>query len=154
MDNRNVELDRFWQAVEIIRKEFPHLRMEVNGQNEDIDAHAGLPTQPGLVFDVSINLQNCDELHLNAGDHFWVEWLPCGDQQVFDGFVEAVSGLLSGEYRIEESYVLGRAVQANLQRPAKSGWKAVTGWCNLGCFVPWLRTRRILQNRQQPDSAP
>jgi hypothetical protein len=32
---------------------------------------------------VELNHQNADELHLNVGEHFWVEWFPCGDDEVF-----------------------------------------------------------------------
>ncbi len=34
-----------------------------------------IPKQPGLDFDVNLNLQG-DELHLNAGTGFWLEWFP------------------------------------------------------------------------------
>lgn len=145
-DDRKTEIERFDQAIQIIRDRFPQLRIEIDQDHPHVDALAEIPQQPGLDFDVGINLQNADELHLTAG-HLWVEWFPCGDQEVFDQYVEAVIGILSGEYRIVESYVLGSAVTAQLQRPQVDGsWERVTGWGNLGCLVPLPRKRRIVQN--------
>jgi hypothetical protein len=147
MDTRQIELGRFEQVLEIVRDRFPHLRMEVRDEGEHVDAAASLPFQPGLKFEVSINLQNQDELHLNAGEVLWVSWFPCGNQAVFEGFVAAVVGVLSGEYRIVEFFVLGQPLGAKLEQPIESGWKAVTGCSNLFSFVPWPRSRHILQNR-------
>jgi hypothetical protein len=88
---------------------------------------------------VNINLQNCDELHLSVS-RFWVEWFACGKQQVFDSFVEAVTGIISGRVRILESYVLGNAAAARLQLPTEHGnWKTSAAWSNCWAVVPWPR---------------
>ena len=39
-----------------------------------------IPAQPGLLFDVNLNLQNRDELHLQAST-LWVSWFPCTKQK-------------------------------------------------------------------------
>lgn len=153
MDTRKTEFERFEQALEQIRAAFPSLRIEIARDHQHVEALADIPRQAGLDFDVGINLQNADELHLTAGSHFWVEWFPCGDQEVFDQFVTAAKGVISGEYRIVESYALGRAVTAQLQRPNGRGWESVTGWGNLGCLVPLPRNRKILRNTSGPSAA-
>ena len=59
-----------------------------------------IPSQPGLLFNVSINLQQ-DELYLDVGAR-WLEWFPCTDADVVAKFREAVRGVLSGTFRIVE----------------------------------------------------
>lgn len=120
--------------------------MVVSKDQKMVDAIAELPKQPGLAFELSFNLQ-LDELHLNAGRNFWVEWFPCGNQKVLDAFIEATIGVISGECRIVESYVLGRPVRAELQRLTESGtWRGIGSWSNLGGLVPWGRQQRVLHN--------
>ena len=148
MEPRTVEVERFDALVDQIRAAFPTIRVEVRKDHPHVEAIAKLPVQPGLDFELSFNLQNRDELHLNAGHHFWVEWFPCGEQRVFDGFSQAAVGLISGEYRIVESYLFGRAVNAKLERPrASGGWERIATWSNLGSLIPWARQRTIIQNR-------
>src|ERR1035437_233930 len=96
-----VEREQFMRVVETIRKEFPNLQSELDLKHQHVEAMLTLPAQAGLKFEVSINLQNGDEFHLNAGS-FWCEWFPCREQEVCDRFIEAVRGLLSGSYRIVE----------------------------------------------------
>jgi len=52
-----------------------------------------IPAQPGLSFEVHLNLQNRDELHLVASA-FWCEWFPCSNPKKVERYIEAVSGLL------------------------------------------------------------
>lgn len=143
---REVEIDRFEEALEIVRSTFPTLRIDVaRGDHHAIDASATLPAQTGLAFRVGFNLQ-FDALHLNAS-HFWVEWFPCGKQRVFDQFVEAVTGLLSGKYRLLESYVFGKCVASRLQRPVgDGGWKTVARLSAIEALVPWPRSHRVVRN--------
>ena len=149
MDKRHIEIERFDEAIDRIRSAFPWLLVELAREHPDIHASAELPRQAGLDFDVGINLQNADELHLTVGEHFWMEWFPCGEQRVFEGFIAAALGVISGEFRVVERYVFGRAVSAQLQRPdGTGGWRAVARWANLGFLLPAPRTTRILRNDQ------
>jgi hypothetical protein len=126
-------MERFDAVVDRIRAVFPRLRVEVRKDQPHAHATAELLVQPGLDFEISFNLQNRDELHLSAGHHFWVEWFPSGKQEVFDQFSEAAMGLISGDYRIVEFYLLGRAIKAQLERPSASGgWERIATWSNLG----------------------
>ena len=46
-----------------------------------------------IEYDRSSNLQNADELHFNIGDHFWMEWFPCGDEEMFELYCRALTTL-------------------------------------------------------------
>jgi hypothetical protein len=140
-----IEREKFMQVVETIRRQFPHLRTELFLEHPHVEAMLEIPAQDGLNFDVSINLQNCDELHLNAGS-FWCEWFPCRKPDVFDEFVDAVSGLLSGSYRIVEYSRAGVSLKANLERPVVGNWKRVASWSRLHLPIRWGMSTRILQN--------
>ena len=56
-----------------IRTAFPAFTMNLDLTPEHVDIAMDIPIQAGLLFDVSLNLQNRDELHLNASA-LWVEW--------------------------------------------------------------------------------
>ena len=147
MNATRIERERFDEAVAGIRREFPDLRIDVTQGHPNYEVMADIPAQPPrLAFSVGINLQNHDELHLTAS-HLWVEWFPCGDEEVFQRFMQAVSGLLSGRYRILESFVGRRPVKAALQRPIDhDAWETVACWSDLGILVPWKRTKHVVQN--------
>jgi hypothetical protein len=109
---------------------------------------AELPAQTGLDFAITFNLQNLDELHLNVGRYFWVEWFPCWKREIFEDFVQAVIGLVSGEYRIVETYIFRRASSARLERPnGRGGWRRTQTWALPEAVIPWRRKQVILQNR-------
>ena len=141
------EIEQFNRVVEELRARFPGLRLHVGIEpNPHVDALADIPAQPGMDFGFSFNLQG-DELHLNVGGSFWVEWFPCADAVVTDQFIDALAGIISGRYRIVE-YLLGSAVvKAQLQRPRPDGkWEKVATWADLGDFIPWLRKQNVIQN--------
>jgi hypothetical protein len=144
---RAIELERFRELLAIIRAEFPDLALSRTEQAEQVDAAVDIPVQPSLSFAMHINLQG-DELHLNVGKGFWVEWFPCGDRQVFNDFVDAVRGLISGEYRIVESLARGRITSARLQAPVGDRWKTLARWGGFDVLVrlTGIRKENILQN--------
>jgi hypothetical protein len=103
-----------------------------------------IPAQPGLRFDVELNLQNRDELHVSAGA-LWVEWFPCTHPAEAEAYFDAVAGLLSGRLRILEHRRGTRAVKAELQRPSGSDWETIATWATLS--LPWPRkTFVVVQN--------
>ena len=145
---RPIEFDRFDSVVDRIRKSSPGLRVEVQVDDPHVHARAELPVQPGLDFPILLTLQNRDELHLSVGGHFWVEWFPLRKSQVFEDISAAVVGLISGDYRIVESYAFGRGVRASLERPrASGGWETIATWSNLGGLIPWTSRRNVIQNK-------
>ena len=104
-----------------------------------------IPAQPGLSFHIHLNLQNLDELHLSASA-LWVEWFPCTNPKRVEEYFEAVSGLLSGQFRILEHWRGKRAVKANLQCPSHGGWKTIATWSVL-LSIPWPpKSLKVVQN--------
>jgi hypothetical protein len=121
---------------------FPQLAMRLDAEAISLE----ISKQAGLDFDMNANLQG-DELHLNAGTGFWLEWFPCTDLAVEADFADTVRGLLSGRHRIVEHRRRGEIFKAILQRPTKGG-----GWQSHGTWMrptgpAWRTTRTILQNR-------
>jgi len=141
---QTIEAEKFMQVVEMIKKEFPNLRYELTLEHPHCEALLTLLPQPGLKFEVSLNLQS-DELHLNVGS-FWCEWFPCRKQEVCDRFMDAVRGLLSGTYRIVEYSRGNNTVKAELQRPVADKWERVKWWAKLHIPIPWRTSARILRN--------
>lgn len=128
---------------ESLRADFPHLHMKINRAPQNVDLEMNIPAQEGLLFAVNVTLQG-DELHLEAG---WLhlDWFPCVSSEVSDPFRQVVAGLLSGQLRIVEHYRGNRAVKAELQEPAESGWETI-GITRHGMSLLSPQTTRILQN--------
>jgi hypothetical protein len=139
-----VEIERFNEVLDALRRAFPSLRIEVSEGHPHVEASVDIPAQPGLAFDVNINLQN-DELHLSTGE-FWAEWFPCGDAAVFNDFLDTVVGLLSGSYRILEHLVGSSTAKAQLQRPSSAGWETIATRSTPLIFIPWRRSTRVIRN--------
>jgi hypothetical protein len=142
------ETEQFERVVATLRQRFPGLRIHVEIEpHPALDADASIPPQSGLDFGVSFNLQG-DELHLNVGSSFWVEWFPCSDDEITAEFIDAVVGVLSGRYRIVE-YLLGeKPVKAKLQRPVgNEEWKTIATWSTLAAFIPWRHRQNVIQNK-------
>jgi hypothetical protein len=147
---RTKEIDIALATFERIRAAFPTLSMEVDLLPKHVDVAMRIPAQPGLLFDVDLNLQNLDELHLRASA-LWVEWFPCTKPQKVERFFEAVSGLLAGRLRILEHWRGRRRVKAELQRPTGEGWKTIANWTVL-LSIPWPgKTYRVVQNSSVPQ---
>jgi hypothetical protein len=118
--------------------------MELSLQDPHVDLNMDIPPQPGLAFFVNLNLQG-DELHLSAGN-LWLKWFPCTRSAIVDQYRDAVTGLLSGRYRILEYYIGPWAVKTQLQRQEAKEWQTIGTWTTLGAAVPWPKVRRVLQN--------
>jgi hypothetical protein len=138
-------------TFERIRAAFPWLAMNLDLHPEHVELVMDIPAQPGLSFKVDLNLQNLDELHL-AASALWVEWFPCTISRKVDEYFEAVSGLLSGQFRILEHWRGKRAVKAELQAPNKGGWKTIATWSVL-LSIPWPPKKlKIVQNLPAVES--
>jgi hypothetical protein len=127
-----MKTDQYGIAIstfERIRVAFPALAMNLDLHHKHVDLAMDIPAQPGLSFHIHLNLQNVDELHLSASA-LWVEWFPCTNPKRVEEYFEAVSGLLSGQFRILEHWRGRRAVKAKLQRPATAdGRLSLLGPC-------------------------
>lgn len=133
-------------AFNNIRDAFPALEMTIDPHHQHVDINMDIKKQPGLDFDVNLNLQNVDELHLSAGS-LWIEWFPCSDQKKVDGYLSAVKGLLSGKYRILEHRLGNKAIAAELQRPTDSGWETIASRAKLRLPSFRKRATSVLQNK-------
>lgn len=135
-----------------IREAFPTITMNLDHESEGFELFLDIPAQEGLRFAISLNLQNEDELHLNAGA-LWVSWFPCDDESVAQKYYLAVTGLLSGRYRIVE-YMRGKkCIKAKLQEPVSDGWHTLATSSGLEMTFPFLgkKSMSILRNIQQAD---
>jgi hypothetical protein len=130
--------------------------MVVDEADPNVDVSVQIPAQPELGFEVNLNLQNADELHLAAAEMFWCSWFPSSDPAVRERYREAVTGLLSGQHRIVEYWRFGRPVKADLQAPSAQGWRTIAR-SRRGLFpVSWGAEKRVLRNRgavEQGDEA-
>jgi len=144
---RTKQFEIAFSTFEKIRAAFPALTMNLVLDDPHVDLAMDIPSQPGLAFKMDLNLQNSDELHLSASA-FWCEWFPCTNPKEVERYFEAVSGLLSGEFRILEHWRGRRPVKAQLQRPGRGGWERVATWGDVSAVVPWPRkTLKVLQNK-------
>jgi hypothetical protein len=133
-------------TFEKIISAFPSLTMNLDLHPANVELALEIFAQRGLLFDVYLNLQNRDELHLNAS-RLWVEWFPCTKPDRVTDYFEAVCGLLSGRFRILEQCRGRRVVKAQLQSPSQNGWKPVATSGDVSILLPWPRKRlRVVQN--------
>ncbi|MBS0581600.1 MAG: hypothetical protein JSS42_00685 [Proteobacteria bacterium] len=122
---------------------FPNLQM-IEEQNPNVEISIVLPIQAGLKQEVWLGL-NSDELCF-AVDHFNLEWFPCTSPERVSAYIEAVSGFLSGEYRIVEYYRKAKCVKAHLQAPSNDEWKTIGTWQTIRLFSFAKHSIRIVRN--------
>jgi hypothetical protein len=140
---KRIDVGTIVKLFESIQTEFPHLRMRLERDHPHVELNMDIPRQPGLLFDVNLNLQG-DELHLSVGS-FWLEWFPCTKPEVVAAFRDAVNGVLSGTFRIVEHFRGTRAVKAQLQKPTGDGWQTIGTWSTL--YLPiGQKGTRVLRN--------
>jgi hypothetical protein len=141
------QFDIAFSTFEKLRAAFPALSMNLDLRPAHMDLAMDIPAQPGLSFNVHLNLQNLDELHLSVSV-FWCEWFPCTKPEKVERYVEAVSGVLSGEFRVLEHWRGRRPVKAQLQRPCRGGWENVATWADVSAIVAWpKKTLKVVQNK-------
>jgi len=134
------------ELFERLQAEFPQLVMEISREDPDVEASVTIRQQTGLAFDVYLNLQNDDELHLCAGK-FWCSWFPLSKPAIVQNYHDAVAGILSGRNRVVEYVRRCRAVGADLQTQHENGWETVAK--SRGSLLPviWFSEKRILINK-------
>lgn len=125
---------------------YPYLNMEIVDDLPHLDLCMDIPVQEGLKFEISLNLQNMDELHISSGK-LWMCWFPCSRQYNVDDFLDVVKGLIDGKYRILEIIKGGKVIKARLQKPVNGKW--VTKSSGLATFrSPSFKRKKynIVQN--------
>src|SRR6185437_2947131 len=90
------------KAFSEIFSRFSSLKVTEN-KDEPVEISYTMNVQSGLKYKVWLSLQNNDELHFSV-ENFWLEWFPCTKREEVDVYIDAVSGFLSGKYRIFEHY--------------------------------------------------
>jgi hypothetical protein len=133
-------------TFERIRAAFPGLVMNLDlAPTAPVDLAMDIPAQEGLSFKIWLDLQG-DDLTLSAS-RFSYEWFPCTKQKTVDGYVDAVSGLISGRFRILEHWRGRRTVKAQLQSPDDGKWASIATSANISALIPWPPKKlRIVQN--------
>jgi hypothetical protein len=139
---KNIELAI--QTFEKIQSLFPSLIMTVDRNPEHVDVSMDILKQPGLDFNIYLNLQNEDEFHISTPD-IWCEWFPA-DPQIAEEYVKAVKGLITGEYRILKFTRNGTAYKAILEAENNGQWETIFSDINKFKF-PWTKLKtQIIKN--------
>lgn len=115
-------------AIELFRKiknEFPQFKMDLLLEHTNVECMLDIPVQNGIRISINLNLQNNDELHLQIGEEFWLEWFPCDNKEIVDEFYFAVNGILTGKYRILTYRRWGRTEKSHLQMRNDDQWKTI-----------------------------
>jgi hypothetical protein len=128
-----------------IARRFPSLKM-IENHDDSVEVSITMPVQPGLSHKVWLCLQNGDELGFSA-NHFCVEWFPCTKSDRVEKYLDAVTGFLSGKYRILEHYRGTRCYKAKLQKPEGDGWRTIANWATI--WIPLSFKKRVKELRNQ-----
>ena len=107
-------------AFAVIANRFPSLQM-VGNHDDPVEISITMPVQPGLSHKIWLCLQNGDELGFSVDRHFYIEFFPCRKPDRAEKYLDAVTGFLSGRYRILEHYRGTRCYWAQLQKPEGGG---------------------------------
>ncbi len=133
------------EAFAEIRIQFPSLEMKKNSC-DPVELSIDMPVQAGLKYAVNLNLQNRDELHFSV-ENFWLEWFPCTDRSRVEAYIDAVSGFLSGRYRILEHYRGNKCTKAELQTPLEGGgWRTIGKSYRWGLSLSWKKSVKEIRN--------
>ena len=140
--SKKTDRDRVPHLIELARRSFValaeayHLKLEWD-VNEQVELGAWLRRQPGLDWDLWLNLQNGDEIGIQH-DFFYVEWFPADDPVAQSAFTATVEGLFSGAVRLKCSFGQdsSRPYRVEFQREAGDGWSTFY------LYAKGLRARR------------
>jgi hypothetical protein len=128
-----------------IAKRFPSLKM-VENDDDPVEISITMPVQPGLSHKIWLCLQNHDELGFSAG-HFYIEFFPCTKADRVEKYLDAVTGFLSGKYRILEHYRGAKCYRAKLQKPEGDRWRTIASWATIWIPLSFKKTVKELQNQ-------
>lgn len=140
----NSEMQITKTTFETIQHKFPQLNMNLQ-QHSPTEISLDIPQQDNLKFEINLNLQNEDELHLYVGN-FWYQWHPCTNTDRLKQFTDAVIGILLGKYRIHEHYYGKRLFKAELQMPWHADWRTIAVYRTFRIPFPFKKTYRFIQN--------
>jgi hypothetical protein len=136
------------ESFKKIQENFPSLKMTIDYNNKNVDLSMDIPKQEGLDFDINLNLQNDDELHISTS-YIWCQFFSADSPELVEIFTNAVCGLIKGDYRILQYIKNGKVYKSLLQQPVNDDW--ITIYSHLSKFsLPWTKLERnIIQNRKE-----
>ena len=128
-----------------IATRFSSLKM-IENHGEPVEISITMPVQPGLAHEVWLCLQNQDELGFGVGS-FYCDWFPCTKPEKAEKYLNAVTGFLSGKYRILEHYRGKTCYRAKLQKPEGDSWHTIANWATIWIPLSFKKTVKELRNQ-------
>lgn len=77
---------------------------------------------------------------------FYCEWFPCAKPEKAEKYLDAVTGFLSGEYRILEHYRGKTCYKAKLQKSEGNRWQTIATWATIWIPLSFKKTVKELRN--------
>jgi hypothetical protein len=145
METRDTEAIARAAFAEIAQR-FPSLQM-VENQDDPVEISITMPVQPGLSQKLWLCLQNQDELGISVGRHFYIEFFPCTKPDRVEKYLDAVTGFLSGRYRVLEYYRGSTCYRAQLQKPEGDRWRTIANWATIWIPLWFKKTVKELRNQ-------
>ncbi|MEQ8245177.1 hypothetical protein [Fulvivirga sp.] len=133
-----------------VQDTFPELNMTIDYEDEHVDLSMVILEQNGLDFDIHLNLQNDDELHISTA-FIWCQLFSAESSELVEFFFESVVGLISGEYRILQFVNKDKVYKSLLQKPNNENWETI--YTDHGRFrMPWTRVdKNVIQNGKKSN---
>jgi len=119
----------------------------VENQDDPAEISITMPVQPGLSQKLWLCLQNQDELGVSVGQHFYIEFFPCTKPERVKKYLDAVTGFLSGRYRVLEYYRGSTCYRAQLQKPEGDHWRTIASWATIWIPLWFKKTVKELRNQ-------
>ncbi len=145
MDTRNPEAIARVVFAEIAKR-FPSLQM-IENHDDPVEISISMPVQAGLSHKLWLCLQNSDELGFSVNGHFYIEFFPCTKPDRVEKYLDAVTGFLSGQYRILEHYRGTKCHWARLQKPEGDKWRTIANWATIWIPLWRKKTVKVLRNQ-------
>jgi len=135
------------KSFKTIQEVFPNLTMNIVYTHEQLDLSMDIPKQPGLDFNINVNLQNIDEIHIST-KYIHCSFFSAKSQYIVDMFYQAVQGLINGNYRIVQFHKRGKLYKSLLQCFKDNEWvTANTEFYKMSW--PWTKYEKtIIQNKK------
>ena len=131
-----------------LKNGFLNLTMIMDQDNENLDLSMNIPKQIGIDFEINLNLQNEDELHIST-DYIWCQFFSADSEDLVNKFYESVIGIINGEYRILQFVRNDKVYKTFLQKPNGNNWETVySGYERMR--MPWTKVKEnIIQNKKE-----
>lgn len=131
-----------------IQNHFPDLTMIIYYDYENFDLSMDIPIQNGVDFEINLNLQNEDELHIST-EYIWCQFFSADSEDLVEKFYESAIGLIKGDYRILQFVKNDTVYKTFLQKPKGEDWETIyTGYERIR--MPWIKvTENIIQNKKK-----